>query len=66
LRFGIDGGKKIQHLDRTSEMNISQISVDPLISHRFPFTQVKEAYDPLFRYSDEAMDVVLLWVSLWN
>lgn len=37
------------------------IQVDPLISHRFPFTQAKAAYDLLYDRLAEAMGVLLVW-----
>jgi threonine dehydrogenase-like Zn-dependent dehydrogenase len=38
-----------------------RIQVDPLISHRFPFTQAKAAYDLLYDRLAEAMGVLLVW-----
>ncbi len=38
-----------------------RIQVDPLISHRFPFTQAKAAYDLLYDRPAEAMGVLLMW-----
>lgn len=39
-----------------------RIQVDPLISHRFPFTEAKGAYDLLDDRRSEAVGVLLLWV----
>jgi L-iditol 2-dehydrogenase len=38
-----------------------KISVEPLISHRFPFQEAKAAYDMLYARLSEAMGVLLLW-----
>jgi len=38
-----------------------QIQVEPLISHRYPFQQAKEAYDLLYERLGEAMGVLLMW-----
>ena len=47
---------------RTIErMLAGQIRVKPLISHRFPFQQAKEAYDLLYQHPEEAMGVLLIW-----
>jgi len=37
------------------------LRVEPLISHRFPYTQAKTAYDLLYAKLSEAMGVLLLW-----
>jgi L-iditol 2-dehydrogenase len=37
------------------------MSVEPLISHRFPFQQAKAAYDLLYDRLSEAMGVLLIW-----
>ncbi len=37
------------------------IQIEPLISHRFPYTQAKAAYDLLYAQLSEAMGVLLLW-----
>ncbi len=42
-------------------MQAGRIQVEPLISHRFPFTQAKAAYDLLYARLSEAMGVLLLW-----
>lgn len=38
-----------------------RIQLAPLISHRFPFTAAKEAYDLLYERMAEAMGVLLIW-----
>jgi len=38
-----------------------RIQVEPLISHRFPYTQAKQAYDLLYDRLSEAMGVLLVW-----
>ena len=43
------------------QMQAGQIRVDPLISHRFPFMQAKEAFDLLYERPGEAMGVLLVW-----
>ncbi|MCE7985962.1 MAG: hypothetical protein DYG89_32700 [Caldilinea sp. CFX5] len=42
-------------------MQAGRIQVDPLISHRFPFTEAKAAYDLLYERLSEAMGVLLVW-----
>lgn len=42
-------------------MQAGRIQVDPLISHRFPFTEAKAAYDLLYDRLSEAMGVLLVW-----
>lgn len=42
-------------------LQAGRIQVDPLISHRFPFTQAKAAYDLLYDRLAEAMGVLLVW-----
>lgn len=42
-------------------MQAGHIQVEPLISHRFPFTQAKAAYDLLYDRLSEAMGVLLIW-----
>ncbi len=37
------------------------IQIEPLISHRLPYTQAKAAYDLLYAQLSEAMGVLLLW-----
>ncbi|MGH2354123.1 MAG: zinc-dependent alcohol dehydrogenase [Chloroflexota bacterium] len=38
-----------------------EVSVAPLITHRFPGSRAKEAFDLLYAHPDEAMGVLLLW-----
>lgn len=38
-----------------------QIQIEPLISHRFHYTQAKDAYDLLYARLPEAMGVLLIW-----
>ena len=38
-----------------------QIQVTPLVSHRFPFMQAKEAFDLLYESPGETMGVLLVW-----
>ncbi|MBX3014686.1 MAG: zinc-binding dehydrogenase, partial [Caldilineaceae bacterium] len=38
-----------------------RIQIEPLISHRFPFTEAKAAYDLLYDRLSEAMGVLLIW-----
>ncbi|MEZ4834897.1 MAG: zinc-binding dehydrogenase [Caldilineaceae bacterium] len=38
-----------------------RIQLAPLISHRFPFTAAKDAYDLLYERLAEAMGVLLIW-----
>ncbi|HRW09709.1 MAG TPA: zinc-binding dehydrogenase [Caldilineaceae bacterium] len=44
--------KQLQH---------GQLQAAPLISHRFPYTQAKVAYDLLYERLPEAMGVLLIW-----
>jgi hypothetical protein len=37
------------------------LQIEPLISHRLPYTQAKTAYDLLYAQLSEAMGVLLLW-----
>ncbi len=47
---------------RTVElMQAGKIRVEPLISHRFPYQQAKEAFDLLYERLSEAMGVLLIW-----
>ncbi|MEM7034213.1 MAG: zinc-binding dehydrogenase [Chloroflexota bacterium] len=49
-------------LDRAiNTLQRGQIRTEPLISHRFPFQQAKEAYDMLYERLSEAMVVLLTW-----
>ena len=49
-------------MTRTIEaVQAGHIRVEPLISHRFPFTQAKEAYDLLYERLSEATGVLLTW-----
>lgn len=49
-------------LPRTIELiQRERIRIEPLISHRYPFTDVKEAYDLLYERLGEAMGVLLTW-----
>ena len=43
------------------QVQTDALRVEPLISHRFPFTDAKEAYDLLYARLSEAMGVLLLW-----
>ena len=38
-----------------------QIQADRMITHRFPYTQAKEAYDFLWNSPQEALGVLLIW-----
>jgi L-iditol 2-dehydrogenase len=40
-----------------------RLQLAPLISHRFPFTAAKEAYDLLYDRMAEAMGVLLVWAE---
>ncbi len=42
-------------------LQAGRMRVEPLISHRFPYTQAKEAYDLLYDRLSEAMGVLLIW-----
>ena len=47
---------------RTVElMQAGKIRVKPMISHRFPYQQAKEAFDLLYERLSEAMGVLLMW-----
>ncbi len=49
-------------LPRTIELvQKGKLSVEPLISHRFPFQEAKAAYDMLYNRLSEAMGVLLIW-----
>ena len=49
-------------LARTVElMQAGKIRVKPLISHRFPYQEAKEAFDLLYGRLSEAMGVLLIW-----
>jgi threonine dehydrogenase-like Zn-dependent dehydrogenase len=49
-------------LARAIELLLARrIQVEPLVSHRFPFTQAKAAYDLLYERLSEAMGVLLIW-----
>ncbi|MBV7335087.1 zinc-binding dehydrogenase [Chloroflexi bacterium TSY] len=51
-------------LPRTIELiQAGRIRIEPLISHRFPFTQAKDAYDLLYERLGEAMGVLLVWTG---
>jgi threonine dehydrogenase-like Zn-dependent dehydrogenase len=38
-----------------------QFAVAPLLTHHFPYTAAKEAYDLLYEHSDQALGVILTW-----
>jgi threonine dehydrogenase-like Zn-dependent dehydrogenase len=38
-----------------------RIQVEPLITHRFPFSQAKEAFDLLYYRPGDALGVVFIW-----
>jgi threonine dehydrogenase-like Zn-dependent dehydrogenase len=38
-----------------------EIKIDPLITHRFPGQQAKEAFDFLYQHPEAAMGVLMLW-----
>ena len=38
-----------------------QFVVAPLLTHHFPYTAAKDAYDLLYEHSDQALGVVLTW-----
>jgi L-iditol 2-dehydrogenase len=42
-------------------VSAGQIQVEPLITHRFPFSEAKIAYDLLYDRPHEALGVLLLW-----
>jgi threonine dehydrogenase-like Zn-dependent dehydrogenase len=44
-----------------AEMSDGRIAVDTLITHRFPFTHAKEAFDLLYERPGDAIGVVLTW-----
>lgn len=47
---------------RTLQLAVAgRIQTKPLISHRFPYTQAKDAYDLLYERPAEAMGVLLMW-----
>ena len=49
-------------LARTVElMREGRIRVEPLVSHRFPYQEAKEAFDLLYGRLAEAMGVLLVW-----
>ena len=49
-------------LNRTIElMQAGRIRVEPLISHRFPYQEAKDAFDLLYARLSEAMGVLLIW-----
>lgn len=49
-------------LNRTIElMQAGRIRVEPLISHRFPYEEAKDAFDLLYGRLAEAMGVLLIW-----
>lgn len=51
-------------LARTIElMQAGRIRVKPLISHRFPYREAKDAFDLLYGRLSEAMGVLLIWES---
>ena len=53
---------RMEMLPRAIELlQTGQIQIDPLISHRFPHQEAKEAYDLLHERLSEAMGVLLLW-----
>ena len=38
-----------------------EIQADRMITHRFPYTEAKEAYDFLWNSPQEALGVLLIW-----
>lgn len=42
-------------------LQAGRIQIEPLISHRFPYTEAKVAYDLLYDRLEEAMGVLLVW-----
>ena len=49
-------------LDRAIEkLQNGQMQIEPLISHRFPYQQAKQAYDMLYERLADAMGVLLVW-----
>ena len=42
-------------------MREGRIRVEPLVSHRFPYQEAKEAFDLLYGRLAEAMGVLLVW-----
>lgn len=42
-------------------LQAGRIQIEPLISHRFPYTEAKAAYDLLYDRLGEAMGVLLVW-----
>ena len=42
-------------------MQAGRIRVEPLISHRFPYQEAKDAFDLLYARLSEAMGVLLIW-----
>jgi len=53
---------RAEMLPRTIELlQSNQIQIDPLISHRFPYLQAKDAYDLLYDRLSEALGVLLIW-----
>ena len=51
-----------QMLPRTIELlQQGHIQIEPLISHRFAYTDAKAAYDLLYARLSEAMGVLLIW-----
>ena len=37
------------------------IAVAPLLTHHFPYTAAKDAFDLLYAHSDQALGVILTW-----
>ena len=42
-------------------LSANELLIDPLISHRFPFSQAKDAFDLLHDRLGEAMGVIFVW-----
>ena len=59
--YDVDAPRGVM-LDRAIEaLQAGKLQIEPLISHRFPFRQAKEAYDLLYERLSEAMGVLLIW-----
>jgi threonine dehydrogenase-like Zn-dependent dehydrogenase len=44
-------------------MATGRIAIDPLITHRIPFTDAREAYDLVVEHPERSLGMVLDWTD---
>ena len=60
----LDGSRRPLGSDRALElMATGKIRAEEMVTHRFPFTEVTEAFDLLYNRLGETMGVVLVWAA---